>query len=113
MNLNHEHPESVAVSVIQAIGRVRISGNNVQLLCGVRIEPAKEVGIFILLASGPPPAAHACPSGLKRHSRREEEFKEGKAFKERRGILGGKSLVRTKIFQNKIFFPNFVTFTFF
>ena len=29
------------------------------------------------LASGPPPAAHARPSGLKRHSRREEAFKEG------------------------------------
>ena len=48
MNINHDHPKSMAVSVIQAIGRVRISGNKVQLLCGVKIEPAKEVGIFIL-----------------------------------------------------------------
>ena len=32
--------------------------------------------IYILLASGLPPAAHAGPSGLKRHSRGEEAFKE-------------------------------------
>lgn len=40
--------------------------------------------VFIL-ASGPPPAAHARPSGLKWHSRREETFKEGI------GIQGGKN----------------------
>ena len=43
-----------------------------------------ETDFSLLLASGPPLAAHARPSGLKRHSRREETFKEGI------GILGGK-----------------------
>ena len=36
------------------------------------------------LTSGPPPAAHACPLGLKRHSRRDDAFKEGRC------IQGGK-----------------------
>ena len=36
------------------------------------------------LATGPPPAAHACPLGLKRHSRREDAIKEGRC------IRGGK-----------------------
>ena len=33
--------------------------------------------ILFTLASGPPTAAHARPSGMKRHSRREKAFKEG------------------------------------
>ena len=36
--------------------------------------------IFVLLATGPPPAAHARPSGLKRHSRGEDAFKEGRCI---------------------------------
>ncbi len=32
---------------------------------------------YNILTTGPPPAAHARPSGLKRHSRREDAFKEG------------------------------------
>ena len=33
--------------------------------------------ILELLVSLPPPAANACPLGLKRHSRGEDVFKEG------------------------------------
>ena len=40
-----------------------------------------EVRIFIILASGPPLAAHVCPSGLKRQSRREEFSKFFLIFK--------------------------------
>ena len=35
------------------------------------------INVLLLLASGPPEAAHTYPSGLKRHSRGEEAFKEG------------------------------------
>ena len=35
---------------------------------------------FMILASRPPPAANARPSGLKRHSRGEDAFKEGRCI---------------------------------
>ena len=37
-------------------------------------------GILNTLASWPPPAANARPSGLKRHSRGEDAFKEGRCI---------------------------------
>ena len=40
----------------------------------------EKISIFLVLASGPPPAAHARPSGLKRHSRGEDAFKEGRCI---------------------------------
>ena len=44
----------------------------------VRIQIERRTKHFIIqiLASGPSQAAHARPSGLKRHSRGEEAFKE-------------------------------------
>ena len=39
--------------------------------------PQSAIPIFERLASWPPPAANACPSGLKMHSRGEDAFKEG------------------------------------
>ena len=35
---------------------------------------------YYTLASWPPPAANARPSGLKRHSRGEDAFKEGRCI---------------------------------
>ena len=46
--------------------------------------------ILVVLASGPPPAAHARPLGLKRHSRREDAFKEGRRHS--RGINADKKI---------------------
>ena len=36
--------------------------------------------VYYTLASWPPPAANARPSGLKRHSRGEDAFKEGRCI---------------------------------
>ena len=41
------------------------------------IQISNPKGIFVILASWPPPAANARPSGLKRHSRGDDAFKEG------------------------------------
>ena len=45
-----------------------------------RVVGQKILKEFFELASWPPPAANARPSGLKRHSRGEDAFKEGRCI---------------------------------
>ena len=46
------------------------------VFCVVVVNNLWTLVFFVILATGPPLAAHARSSGLKKHSRREEAFKE-------------------------------------